>query len=150
MENDTAAGHETTDVHPSGVWLAGLGLIVCTVLIMLIVSWFFNFLRPTSEQPGEVESSVAASVAKFPGPRLQVSPQIDLQTLRAKEDAELQSYGWTDKKAGTVRIPIERAMDLLIQRGVPVRGEPGAPQPGLTLLQIQQERAKTFQPNPPK
>ena len=48
-----------------------------------------------------------------PEPRLQTSPALDLKTLRDAEDAHLHSYAWVDRKAGAVRIPIERAMELV-------------------------------------
>jgi hypothetical protein len=54
-----------------------------------------------------------------PEPRLQVNGVADLQDFRAKEEGVLHSYGWIDRKAGSVRIPIGRAMDLLLQRGLP-------------------------------
>ena len=44
-----------------------------------------------------------------------------MDDIRANEDRILYSYGWSDEKAGTVRIPIERAMELLVERGLPVR-----------------------------
>ncbi len=45
--------------------------------------------------------------------------QLNKEAVR--EEGLLYSYGWVDEKAGTVRIPIERAMDLIVQRGLPVR-----------------------------
>ena len=74
-------------------------------------------------------------------PRLQTSPTSDLQQLLEAENAKLNSYGWIDKSAGVVRIPINRAMDLLAQRGLPARGndrESG----GKTPLQMRQEKAE--------
>jgi hypothetical protein len=68
----------------------------------------------------ERRSSPAADV---PAPRLQVDPAADLIELRAREDARLHTYGWVDKKAGVIHIPIERAMDLVLQRGFPVRDQ---------------------------
>jgi hypothetical protein len=44
-----------------------------------------------------------------------------LENLRKDEDEKLSTYGWVDKNAGRVRIPIDRAMDLVVQRGLPVR-----------------------------
>jgi hypothetical protein len=69
-----------------------------------------------------------------------VAPEDDLAALRAQEDDQLNHYGWIDKKAGIVRIPIERAMELTAARGLPVRGQPGAPQPTRTILDMQQAR----------
>jgi hypothetical protein len=39
--------------------------------------------------------------------------------MRAEEDASLNSYGWVDKEQGVVHIPIERAMDTVVERGLP-------------------------------
>jgi hypothetical protein len=58
-----------------------------------------------------------------PEPRLQTSPREDLQNFREQEDTVLKSYGWVDRNAGIVRIPIEEAMKLTVQRGLPTRPE---------------------------
>jgi len=63
-----------------------------------------------------------------PEPRLQVSAPKDLEQYKAAQGEILNSYGWVDQKAGIVRIPIERAMDILVQRGLPVRGAAPAKQ----------------------
>jgi len=44
-----------------------------------------------------------------------------LKQLRATEDAILTTYGWVDREKGIVRIPIDRAIDLLATRGLPTR-----------------------------
>lgn len=54
-------------------------------------------------------------------PALQTNAVQDLQQFRASEETKLRSYGWVDKNAGVVRIPIERAMDLIAAQGLPVR-----------------------------
>ena len=58
-----------------------------------------------------------------PAPRIEIAPAIEYQQLRAQEDQILSTYGWVDRKAGIVRIPIDRAIDLQLQRGFPVRKE---------------------------
>jgi hypothetical protein len=54
-----------------------------------------------------------------PEPRLEANPLVPRLRMRAEEDWVLQNYGWVDQKAGMVRIPIDRAMDLLAERGLP-------------------------------
>jgi hypothetical protein len=61
----------------------------------------------------------------FPSPKLEEDERGQLNGIRLAEEKTLYSYGWIDEKAGTVRIPIERAMDLLVQRGLPVRPQGG-------------------------
>jgi hypothetical protein len=58
---------------------------------------------------------------KFPEPRLETNERMEINDFRLKEEQTLHSYAWVDKDAGTVRIPIERAMQLTAQRGLPVR-----------------------------
>jgi hypothetical protein len=55
------------------------------------------------------------------GPRLQAIPANEIFEFRQRENAELSEYGWVDRNAGTVRIPIEQAKELLLQRGLPSR-----------------------------
>jgi hypothetical protein len=59
----------------------------------------------------------------FPNPRLEENERGQLNGFLTDEEKTLYSYGWVDQQAGAVRIPIDRAMDLLVQRGLPVRSE---------------------------
>jgi hypothetical protein len=54
-----------------------------------------------------------------PGPRLQTSPEGDLQRFRAEEDKRLNTYYWIDKQKGTVHIPIDQAMKKVVDTGIP-------------------------------
>lgn len=55
-------------------------------------------------------------------PALQARPQDDYKAFRAQQDDVLSTYGWVSKQQGIVHIPIERAMEIIIQRGLPARG----------------------------
>ncbi len=61
-------------------------------------------------------------------PQLQALPKRDIKTFREEEDRILNSYGWADKNARTVHVPINRALEMVAERGLPSR-EPG-PIPG--------------------
>jgi hypothetical protein len=112
--------HETSD---AGIWpivLAGTGLAAGVAIVGLIIWGIFSYLasRPVATIiPNPMVGENAAPVA--PTPRIEEHPYIELNQLRAQEDATLSTYGWVDKKAGTVRIPIARAMELELQRGFP-------------------------------
>ena len=54
-----------------------------------------------------------------PGPRLQISPERDLEQFRADEEKRLNSYYWIDKQKGTVHIPIDEAMKKVVETGIP-------------------------------
>jgi hypothetical protein len=58
-----------------------------------------------------------------PEPRLQADPAGDLRARRAEEDAELKSCAWVDRSRGVIRLPIERAMSLVLLRGLPTRDD---------------------------
>ena len=63
-----------------------------------------------------------------PDLRLQTTAPLDLKRYRDDQKKILAGYGWVDSQAGIVRIPVDRAMDLLLQKGYPVRG--GSPAEG--------------------
>jgi hypothetical protein len=63
-------------------------------------------------------------VKEPPQPRLQTQPFRDIYLLRQHEAEQLASYGWVDKATGVTRLPIDRAMDLTVERSTPAR--PGA------------------------
>jgi hypothetical protein len=147
------SGYETTDVNPRAVWITAAGVVVVIAIVFGVITFMFDFLHRrdlASQKRSEIDrvtNAVAATRPQFPEPRLQVAPQVDLAALRAREDAELNTYGWVDRKAGVVRIPIERAMELLTRRGLPVRGQPNAPKPTRTSLDMQQARPLQREPS---
>lgn len=105
--------YETTDVPAGLIVRIGLGLLAGLVIAIIVLAIFF---RLASEQPAPRWTAPSPLPAEPPAPRLQVSPVQDLQRLRALEDAVLYSYGWIDREAGIARIPIERAMEILVQQ----------------------------------
>ena len=69
----------------------------------------------------EMQNKVAQLMQSFPTPRVQIdNGDQDIADLHAREDLLLGNYSWIDKSKGTVRIPIERAMELIAQQGLPV------------------------------
>jgi len=123
MDPHGAGGHEERDVsfRPVVQGLAALvALLVVTGLLMRLV---FGFLADREAKDSPPANPLAQSFGRQvpPEPRLQTDPLQDLQTLHAAEDAVLNSYGWIDRKAGVVRIPVQRAIELLAQRGLPAR-----------------------------
>jgi hypothetical protein len=119
--------HEESDVNFGGILAFGAGLIVVCMAASLIVFVLFKYFEAHEAHSVPVEYPLAAGQGNRvpPEPRLQVNPREDLRELRAKEDELLGSYGWVDKNAGIVRIPIDDAMKLTIERGLPARTEQG-------------------------
>ena len=112
--------HERTDAKakPLVVFAAGMaGLVIFGLVVSLIT--FRYFVKHQSLGP---PASPFENVRQLPPePRLQVNAPQDLERYRIEQDKVLDSYGWVDHKAGIVRIPITRAMDILLQQGFPVR-----------------------------
>ena len=102
-----------------------LGLLGSGVIIFLLIWMLFDFFAGREAQRAVRQYPLAAGRQDRlpPGPRLQTNPREDLRELRAAEDAVLNSYGWLDKDNGIVRIPIDRAMESTVQRGLPARGK---------------------------
>ena len=126
-ERHPVVHHETTDANISALVKFSIGLFFLIVVALVGMQWMFNYFRNT-QQLGPPASPFAETQTLPPGPRLQVDPAQDLKQLRQGEDEKLNSYGWVDQKAGIARIPVDRAMDLLIEKGLPVRaGSPPKP-----------------------
>jgi hypothetical protein len=87
----------------------------------LLASWFVFRYEVRVQKLGPPASPFDTTRTLPPAPRLQVMPAEHLKVYRAEEDVQLNTYGWVDKGAGIVHIPIERAMELSLQRGFPVR-----------------------------
>ena len=117
--------HETTDVNFRAILAFGAGMIVVAVGIYFLVWLLFGYFTAREARRVPPEYPLAASQGERvpPEPRLQTSPREDLRDLRAGEDAVLDSYGWVDRNAGVVRIPIDEAIRLTLQRGLPTRQE---------------------------
>ena len=123
MEENPTVHHETTDVNIRAIFAFGAGLVVSAVIISFVVWVLFKYFEAREARRVTPEYPLAATQEqrKPPEPQLQTNPREDLQQLRAEEEQILNSYGWVDKNAGVVRIPIEEAMKLTVQRGLPSR-----------------------------
>lgn len=137
---------ERRDIRSGGVlyFLAGLG--VAAVLIHFVIAGLYKYLENrTAAQQHDVSplvtnpaqdtrmlppqfktDSEGADYEKylqksFPAPQLEVDERTQLNKVRVYEEDTLSTYDYVDKDVGKVRIPIDRAMDLLVQRGLPTR-----------------------------
>jgi hypothetical protein len=115
--------HEHSDVNIRAILGFGAALFVVAAVVHLLIYVLFGYFnsRESAKVPAEYPLAASQGLREPPEPRLQTDPRQDLADLRAKEDEQLSSYGWVDKNAGVVRIPIEEAMKLTLQRGLPSR-----------------------------
>src|SRR5271165_5180144 len=133
-------GYERSDIGVAGVLYFLLGLAVAGLLVYFVVDGLYHFLDKRSEAEQTPVNPLVTNapadtrhIAKdypqsaFPSPRLEEDERGQLNGIRLKEEQTLSTYDWIDENAGTVRIPIDRAMDLIAQRGLPVRSQAGSP-----------------------
>ena len=98
--------HEERDININAVVLFASSLVVAGIIVHFVVVGMFRHFAARRAFPTE-------SRREFTGPRLVVNQAQDMEKLRASEDASLNSYGWVDREQGIVRIPIDRAIELL-------------------------------------
>jgi hypothetical protein len=113
------SSHEATDADIRPIVWTGVGLAGVTLLLAMVVYFMFRSLdRPAIVYPNPMAQSESQLP---PRPRLENHSGEELPELRSYEDHQLSTYGWADQNERRVRIPIERAMELQLQRGFPVR-----------------------------
>jgi hypothetical protein len=131
--------HEKSDVDVRGILGFGLGLALCIGLSSLVLYGMFNFLRsdftPKPVHPSPligVREPVEPEKApeRFPRPRLQTDYYGNLDAVRQQWQTQLDTWGWQDKNAGVVHMPIDDAMRLTLERGLPVRSNAAQPAVG--------------------
>jgi hypothetical protein len=115
--------HEESDVNVGAVIRFGIGLLVVAAVIHVFLWWLLGtFERQHERAQTQVYPLAAGQQDRLPPfPRFQQDPQQELQDLRAKQKALLEGYGWVNKEVGVARIPIEDAMRMVVERGLPTR-----------------------------
>lgn len=122
--SSSGAHYETRDLRARSIVVASLVGTAITVAIFIGLYAFTAALDTYVQRAGPTPNPLRAAAPKEPpAPRLQPAPIKDLLELRAWEDSQLHHYAWVDKTNGVVRIPIERAIALLAERGLPARPE---------------------------
>ena len=116
--------HETKDLSVRGVVIFATALLAVGLLIHGGIAVLFGVYKRETARADPAPHPLARRPATPPAPALEVAPRAELDALRREEDALLHSYGWVDRAQGRVRIPIDRAMDLIGKRGLPVRPSP--------------------------
>lgn len=119
---------EQRDFNLRGAAIFGAGLalfLVLTVGALYAFQIFATGQLPTFAPPASNLAEPPNAVLP-PEPRLEAVPGLNYQQLQAREREWLNSYGWVDEAGGVTRIPIERAMELVVARGLPARTEAGS------------------------
>jgi hypothetical protein len=132
---------EHEDLSPRAIIYFLLALIVSLGVLYVIVFGMYRVLdsynhanqatmSPMVAPEADTRTVTDSDTKAFPEPRLEKSERTELRDFIENQDRTLATYNWVDKDKGIVQIPIDRAMDLIVQRGLPVRPqEKGQEQP---------------------
>jgi hypothetical protein len=143
QEVDASAGYERSDAGVTGIAVFMVSLLIFVAVIGMLCygigkvinaqmnkedgpnsKWTKTVdVRQLGNMPSnpELQNKIAEIAQTFPTPRLLTDDgDQDVADLHAREDLLLNNYSWVDQSKGTVRIPIEQAMQLIAQRGLPV------------------------------
>ena len=129
---------QTPPTEGDGVSYSGIVwfvvILTATTLTCQLLMWGLFALLDATRQPVETRAPLAAPVVHprieggrivsdrdMPQPSMLVNEPTNLDTFRRSEEAILHGYGWADETAGAARIPVERAKELLLKKGFPVR-----------------------------
>jgi hypothetical protein len=138
-ESNPEISFERRDVNVFQITAFGIGLLLSTVVVVFAMWALFAFLAHRADNLDKALPGTMASQRSTvpPEPRLSgvvlkdgkidehpVYPRIELKQLKDDEDAILNNYGWVDPANGIVRIPIDRAIDIVAQKGLPSKPTP--------------------------
>jgi hypothetical protein len=160
------ADYERRDIGVRAVYYFLGGLAVALVVSYLAVNVFYHSLEKraqadqtplsplvsnapvdTRRLPPEYKTDAEGTDYEkylqktFPEPQLETNERTELSKIRLREEDTLSTYGYVDENAGTVRIPIDRALDLLAQRGLPTRSQPA------DMIAVSSTQGKTKEAN---
>ena len=127
-------GFEQEDLSSRSALYFLAGLVLVCLVVYLIVFGMYRFLDSyaTAHQPpmspmvipeADTRAVTPQNAETFPQPRLEENERTQFRSFIEDQDRKLATYDWVDKDRGTVRIPIDRAMELIAQRGLPVHQE---------------------------
>lgn len=115
--------HEHRDVNVFALGKFAIGLVIVTIFCAGIVAGVFQYLlhREGGMFVSRIEPPPTDARQQPPEPRVEETPAMDEQEMRAAEEKLQTTYGWLDQDNGVVRLPIARAMDLVVGQGLPSR-----------------------------
>ncbi len=127
--HESGGGHETRDINLKGVAIFMVSLVLVLICVHFVVLETLQFYIRHQSTPAP--ATLVKAPTEWVGPGLLVQAPVQLRKFREQENQTLNTSGWIDRNLGVVRIPIDRAMDLMVQRGLPKKiGEPPQPVAG--------------------
>jgi hypothetical protein len=127
--------YERQDLNPASILGFFIALIVLGVLIQFVVTGMLHLFErynakhqpeqnPLVQAETDTRKVTIGDIQKFPNPRLEDNERRELRDFRLQEEQTLNSYG-VDQGAGTQHMPIDRAMQLIVEQGLPTKPQVG-------------------------
>jgi hypothetical protein len=119
LESTVARGHEPAATDLRAVWLSGLGLVTLIVATLLIVAALMRLFA--ADSTGEFAAVKRSGASQLPvgDPSIDVNQSAELERLFERQRALLRQSRWVDQSAGIARIPIDQAISIIVERGLP-------------------------------
>lgn len=132
-------GYETRDAHPASLVKFAIGLALTLVVAWAGMWWLLGYLGQSQEEGPAAAPFRALHERQLPPlPRIQVNPVRELNEVSEEQSDKIDHYDWVDRNHGVVRIPIDEAMKLILERG----GLPARPGGGTSGTRRSQRPAK--------
>lgn len=126
MRASEEAGYEKRDAHIPALLQFGFWLALVIFVAVYGMKFTLNYFQRV--QPlGPKVSPLASERTLPPAPRLQTAPHQELIDFCTAQQKDLSTYRWVDQQNGIVQIPVDRAMELILERGLPIRAASQAP-----------------------
>jgi hypothetical protein len=116
-----ALGHEPTDAPLGSAWRIYFFMLAFLALVFVAMWYALGAFSAsvTRRQTAPPPLAQRAGDRQPPVPRLQTTPALDLEQYRQAQQRVLEGYAWVDEKNGIAQIPIERAIELVAEHGLP-------------------------------
>jgi hypothetical protein len=125
---DRGPGYEQRDVNVKGLLQFAFWMAIVLIVTLFAMKWTLDYFSKIEPLGAPASPLVSATQRELPAnPRLQVYPHSDLENYCSAQEQQVNSYAWIDQQSGIVRIPIDRAMDLALEKGLPARATSEAP-----------------------
>lgn len=121
MSDPHRAGHESADATLLPITLIAVAVAALVGVALVLGDVFVAGLTRRALATERAVPGPRWPAPSPPGPRLQAHPARDLRAYRAAQRERMSRYQWMDRAAGRVRVPVERALELVVRDGLPVR-----------------------------
>ncbi len=118
--SEAETGRFDRDVNIKSIVWSGVVTVVVTALAFVLMWYLFKGMisKKQAQDPVAMPMQVAPERVPLPGPRLQATPEEELRRMNEQVDALVNHYSLVEGEEGYARIPVEQAMELVLERGL--------------------------------